>query len=105
MYVSTKKEYETKEYAVYRILGYDVDGYKDILGIWLNETESKHTWMQIFDELKARGVEDVLFISMDGVSGLEEEAKAILEYGSKKIGNEFTEQDVWERTRKVMDNA
>lgn len=40
---------------------------KDILGIWLNETESKHNWMQIFDELKARGVEDILFISMDGV--------------------------------------
>ena len=77
MYVSIKKEYETKEYAVYTILGYDANGYKDILGIWLNETESKHNWMQIFDELKARGVEDVLFISMDGVSGLEEGAKAI----------------------------
>ena len=41
------------------------------------ESESKHTWMQIFDELKTRGVEDILFISMDGVSGLEEDAKAI----------------------------
>ena len=45
--------------------------------MWLNESESKHTWMQIFDELKTRGVEDALFISMDGVSGLEEGAKAI----------------------------
>lgn len=63
--------------AVYTILGYDVNGCKDILGIWLNESESKHNWMQIFDELKNRGVEDVLFISMDGVSGLEEGAKAI----------------------------
>ena len=77
MYVSIKKEYETKNYAVYTILGYDVDGVKDILGIWLNESESKHNWMQIFDEIKARGVEDILFISMDGVSGLEEGAKAI----------------------------
>ncbi len=77
MYVSIKKEYETKSYAVYTILGYDVNGVKDILGIWLNETESKHTWMQIFDEIKNRGVEDILFISMDGVSGLEEGAKSI----------------------------
>lgn len=77
MYVSIKKEYETKEYAVYTILGYDANGMKDILGIWLNETESKHNWMQIFDELKTRGVEDVLFISMDGVLGLEEGAKSI----------------------------
>ncbi|MDE6837241.1 MAG: transposase, partial [Acutalibacter sp.] len=36
-----------------------------------------HYWMQIFDEIKARGVEDVLFISMDGVSGLEEGARSI----------------------------
>jgi putative transposase len=45
--------------------------------LWLNETESKHKWMQIFDEIKARGVEDIFFISMDGVSGLEEGARAI----------------------------
>lgn len=77
MYVSIKKDYETKNYAVYTILGYDMDGKKDILGLWLNETESKHVWMQIFDEIKARGVEDILFISMDGVSGLEAGAKAI----------------------------
>ena len=77
LYVTIRKDYETKNYAVYTILGYDVDGAKDILGLWLNETESKHQWMQIFDELKVRGVEDVLFISMDGVSGLEDGAKAI----------------------------
>lgn len=77
LYVTLRKDYEAKKYAVYVILGYDIDGKKEILGIWLNETESKHHWMQIFDELKKRGVEDVLFLSMDGVSGLEEGAKAI----------------------------
>lgn len=53
------------------VLGYDVNGIKDILGIWIGEAEGKHYWMQIFDEIKVRGVEDILFISMDGVSGLE----------------------------------
>lgn len=77
MYVTVRKDYESKSYAVYAILGYDIDGKKDILGLWMNETESKHVWMQIFDELKSRGVEDILFISMDGVSGLEDGAKAI----------------------------
>jgi len=77
LYVSIRKEYDVKDYAVYVILGYDVNGVKDILGLWINETEGKHSWMQIFDEIKARGVEDVLFISMDGVSGLEEGAKSI----------------------------
>ena len=65
LYVTIRKDYETKNYAVYVILGYDVDGQKDIPGLWLSESESKHQWMQIFDEIKARGVEDVLFLSMD----------------------------------------
>lgn len=77
LYVSIRKEMETRDCAVYVILGYDIDGKKDILGIWIGESEGKHYWMQIFDELKSRGVEDVLFISMDGVSGLEEGAKSI----------------------------
>jgi len=77
LYVSIRKEMETKNCAVYVILGYDINGIKDILGLWIGESEGKHYWMQIFDEIKARGVEDVLFISMDGVSGLEEGAKSI----------------------------
>ena len=77
MYVTIRSDYETKEYAVYTILGYNLKGHKEVLGLWLNESESKHKWMQIFDEIKSRGVEDVFFISMDGVSGLEQGAKSI----------------------------
>ncbi|MFN3223581.1 IS256 family transposase [Bacillus licheniformis] len=77
MFTTIRNQYETKKYAVYTILGYTMEGKKDILGLWLNETESKHKWMQIFDEIKSRGVEDVFFLSMDGVSGLEEGARAI----------------------------
>lgn len=77
LYVNIRKDMETKNCAVYVILGYDINGIKDVLGIWIGESEGKHYWMQIFDELKGRGVEDVLFISMDGVSGLEEGAKSI----------------------------
>ena len=77
MYVTMRSDYEAKETAVYSILGYDLTGQKEILGLWLNPTESKNYWMQVFDEIKARGVEDVFFISMDGVSGLEDGAKAI----------------------------
>ena len=76
MYVSLRHDYEVNQTAVYVILGYDLRGHKEILGLWLSPTESKNQWMQIFDELKARGLEDVFFISMDGVSGLEEGAKA-----------------------------
>lgn len=77
MYVTLRNDYEVKECAIYVILGYDLQGHKEILGIWLSENESKNYWMQIFDDIKARGVEDIFFISMDGVSGLEQGAKAI----------------------------
>jgi transposase-like protein len=77
MYATIRRDYEVKECAIYTILGYYLSGKKDILGLWLNDTESKNSWMQIFDEIKKRGVEDILFISMDGVSGLTEGAKAI----------------------------
>ncbi len=77
LYVNIRKDMETKNCAVYVVLGYDVNGIKDILGIWIGEAEGKHYWMQIFDEIKNRGVEDILFISMDGVSGFEEGAKSI----------------------------
>ena len=77
IYVNIRHDYETINCAVYVILGYDLSGKKDILGLWIDDTENKAQWMQIFDEIKTRGVEDVLFISMDGLSGLEEGAKTI----------------------------
>lgn len=77
MYVSVRSDYEASEKAVYSILGYDLNGQKELLGLWMGATESKNYWMQVFDEIKSRGVEDVFFISMDGVSGLEDGAKAI----------------------------
>ena len=77
LYVMLRREYEAKECAVYVVLGYDIQGKKEILGLWTSESESKNYWMQIFDEIRSRGVEDLFFISMDGVSGLEAGAKAI----------------------------
>lgn len=79
IYVNIRTDYESKNRPVYVILAYDLSGRKDILGLWLgkNEGESASEWLLIFDELKNRGVEDIAFISMDGLKGLEEGAKAI----------------------------
>ena len=77
LFVNIRRDYESRDCAVYTILAYDTDGRKDILGLWIQDTESKHFWMQIFDEIKSRGVQEVGFICMDGLSGLEDGAKAI----------------------------
>ena len=72
MFVPIKSEGKAKNKAVYSILGIDNDGIKDCLGLWISENEGTHFWMTIFDELKARGVKRIGFVSIDGLSGLEE---------------------------------
>ena len=52
------------------VLGVDTNGLKDVLGVWIETTESATKWCQIFEDLKSRGVEDIFFVSMDGLSGL-----------------------------------
>ena len=55
--------------AIYIIIGVDSYGYKDILGMWINETESASFWTNVFEDLKERGVEDILYMSSDGIAG------------------------------------
>lgn len=70
-------ENQVGKHAVYVILGINQDGRKDGLGLWMELGELKSTWLNILEGLKTRGVKDVGFIMMDGVSGLEEGVKII----------------------------
>ena len=54
-----------------------MEGRKDVLGIWISQNEGAHTWMMIFDELKARGVEQILFVCIDGLTELEQAVLSI----------------------------
>ncbi|MPM81554.1 IS256 family transposase ISBsu2 [bioreactor metagenome] len=60
------------KYAVYSMIGINCDGKKDCFGFWIGANEGTHQWLSIFDELKARGVERLGFVCIDGLSGLEE---------------------------------
>lgn len=62
--------------AAYIVLGVDIDGNKDILGIWIGENESSKFWLGILNDLKNRGVKDVLLFCVDGLSGLKEAIQA-----------------------------
>lgn len=55
--------------AIYVIIGVDYSGYKDILGIWIDKNESASFWSAVFDDLKSRGVKDILYMSSDGIAG------------------------------------
>ena len=63
--------------CAYIILGINDQGRKEVLGIWINETESAKFWMGILNELKNRGVEDILIACIDGLKGFREAVKAI----------------------------
>ena len=57
------------------VLGIGVDGKKDILGIWLSEQESSKFWLSVLNDLKARGVKDILIACIDGLTGFESAIK------------------------------
>ena len=69
LYVPIKDDITTSKKAVYVIIGVDVQGYKEILGLWIDKTESGSFWNNVFEDLKERGVEDILYMSSDGIAG------------------------------------
>ena len=58
--------------AAYTCLGVDLKGHKDVLGLWVGENEGAHYWLGIMNELKNRGVEDILIACVDGLKGFPE---------------------------------
>jgi transposase-like protein len=69
--------------AVYNILGYTMDGTKDVLGMWIGENESSKFWLSVLNELKNRGVQDILIACIDGLTGFKEAINAV--FGKTKI--------------------
>jgi transposase-like protein len=63
--------------AAYVVLGINMDGYKEILGIWIGENESSKFWLSVLNELKSRGVKDVYLFCVDGLNGFREAIGAV----------------------------
>src|SRR5215210_3922808 len=63
--------------ALYLALGVTLDGDRDVLGMWFQETEGAKFWMQVLTDLKQRGVQDILICCVDGLTGFPEAIEAI----------------------------
>jgi putative transposase len=63
--------------ALYLALGVTLEGDRDVLGMWFQETEGAKFWMQVLTDLKTRGVRDILICCVDGLSGFPEAIEAI----------------------------
>ena len=63
--------------AAYVIIGINMSGMKDVLGIWIGENETSKYWLKVLTELRNRGVSDILIASVDGLNGFSEAIKAV----------------------------
>jgi len=72
MRVKIRDEGLVKNKAVYVALAYNADGEKDVLGLWIEQTEGAKFWLRVVNELKARGVNDILIAVVDGLKGFSE---------------------------------
>jgi putative transposase len=66
-----------KNKAVYLALGIRADGKKEVLGLWIEQTEGAKFWLKVFNELKNRGLQDILIAVVDGLRGFPEAIEAV----------------------------
>lgn len=76
LFVSVRDGGTVTKKAVYIALGMGMDGNREVLGFWIEATESARMWLSILTDLKNRGVEDVFFVCCDGLTGLPQAIEA-----------------------------
>src|SRR5215204_5619094 len=76
MFVKVREDRSVKNLAAYLALGVTVDGDREVLGIWWQETEGAKFWLSVFNDLRRRGVCDVLIACVDGLKGFPEAIEA-----------------------------
>lgn len=77
LFVKSRQEGPVQTKAVYLALGVDLEGEKELLGLWMSENEGSKFWLSVFNELKNRGVQDCFVACVDGLKGLPEAIEAV----------------------------
>jgi putative transposase len=75
--VKIREDAVVRNKAIYLALGVLPDGTRDILGLWIEGTEGAKFWMKVFNDLKTRGVGDILIAVTDGLKGMPEALSAV----------------------------
>jgi len=77
IHVKTRDAGAVRAKAVYLALGVSMEGEKEILGLWIAQTEGAKFWLQVVTELKNRGVQDIFIACVDGLKGFPEAIEAV----------------------------
>ena len=75
--VKVRDEGHIQNKAIYVVLGVNLEGQKEVLGLWVAQTEGAKFWLQVLTELQNRGVKDILIACVDGLKGFPEAIEAI----------------------------
>jgi putative transposase len=75
--VKMRDEGVVRNKAVYLAIGVQPDGCRDVLGLWIEQTEGAKFWLKVFNDLRNRGVEDVLIAVVDGLKGFPEAIESV----------------------------
>jgi transposase-like protein len=75
--VAVRTEKGVVKKCVYTVLGVSVGGRQEVLGLWIEETEGARFWLKVFNDLKARGVQDMLVLCGDGLTGLPDAVRSV----------------------------
>jgi transposase-like protein len=75
--VEVRDEATVRSKAVYLALAVRADGTRDILGLWIEQTEGAKFWLRVFSDLKTRGCQDILIAVTDGLKGMGEALEAV----------------------------
>jgi len=75
--VKSKEDNKSCQKTVYVALGVDSEGQKEVLGLWIAASEGSKFWMGVLNEIKNRGVEDILIACMDGLTGFPEAVRSV----------------------------
>ena len=77
LFVKIRDEGTVRNKAVYLAIGIRLDGTKEVLGLWIEQTEGARFWLRVMNELKARGIRDCLIAVVDGLKGFPEAISAV----------------------------
>jgi transposase-like protein len=77
LFVKSRQEGPVMNKAVYLALGINLEGEKELLGLWIAETEGSKFWLSVFNDLKNRGVQDCFIACVDGLKGLPEAIETV----------------------------
>jgi putative transposase len=75
--VKIRDEATVRSKAIYLALAVQPDGHRDMLGLWIEQTEGAKFWMKVFSDLKTRGCQDILIAVTDGLKGMSEALAAV----------------------------